>query len=109
MLVYELWQGDERISLGLVPFVPDKHLELSDPELRTTVRETGGGFEIEVTARRLARFVSLALDGTSVIFSDNYFDLLAGRTAKVTLPALEGWTAERVRDSLRVRSLADSF
>jgi beta-mannosidase len=94
VLVYELRQGDERIGLGVVPFVPNKHLELSDPELRTTVRETGDGFEIEVTARRLARFVSLALDGTSVIFSDNYFDLPAGRTAKVTLPALEGWTAE---------------
>jgi len=27
----------------------------------------------------------------------------------VTLPALEGWTAERVREALRVRSLVDSF
>jgi hypothetical protein len=42
-------------------------------------------------------------------FSDNYFDLPAGRTATVTLPVLEGWTAERVREALRVRSLVDSF
>jgi len=27
----------------------------------------------------------------------------------VTLPALEGWTAERVREALWVRSLVDSF
>jgi beta-mannosidase len=93
----------------VTPFVPNKHLKLSDPELHTAVREADGGFEIEVTARRLARFVSLALDGTSVIFSDNYFDLPAGRTAKVTLPPLEGWTAERVQEELRVRSLVDSF
>jgi hypothetical protein len=33
LLVYELWQGDERLSMGLVPFAPNKHLELSDPEL----------------------------------------------------------------------------
>jgi beta-mannosidase len=109
VLVYELWQGDEQISLGVAPFVSNKHLELGDPELRTTVREMGDGFEIEVTARRLARFVWLALDGTGVIFSDNYFDLPAGRTARVTLPALEGWTAARVRESLRVWSLVDSF
>lgn len=56
-----------------------------------------------------ARFVWLALAGSEVIFSDNYFDLPAGRTATVTLPALEGWTAERVREALRVRSLVDSF
>jgi len=132
VLVYELWQGDERISLGLVPFVPDKHLKLIDPELRIAVREvarseacpelvegtghsgsqeTGHsvGFEIKVTAQRLARFVWLELDGTDLVFSDNYFDLPAGRTATVTLPALEGWTADRIRESLRVHSLVDSF
>jgi beta-galactosidase/beta-glucuronidase len=109
VLVYELWNGDERISLGVAPFVSNKHLELSDPELHMTVRETGDGFEIEVTAQRLARFVRLALDGTGVIFSDNYFDLPAGRAARVTLPGVEGWTPERVRQSLRVRSLVDSF
>jgi beta-galactosidase/beta-glucuronidase len=125
VLVYELWQGDERLSMGVVPFVPTKHLRLSDSQLRTAVRETGEGFEIEVTAQRLARFVWLALEGadpwatsalseveglrTGPIFSDNYFDLPAGRAAVVTLPALEGWTAERVREALRVRSVVDSF
>jgi len=110
VLVHELWQGDERISLGAVPLVPTKHLQLANPELRTTVREADRGLvEIEVTAQRLARFVWLELEGSDVIFSDNYFDLPAGRTATVTLPAPEGWTADRVRESLRVRSLVDSF
>jgi len=116
VLVYELWQGDERLSLGVVPFVPNKHLKLTDPELRYAVKDTDGGFEIEVTAQRLARFVWLEVEGTDpsttlrtgAIFSDNYFDLPAGRTATVTLPAPEGWTAERMRESLRVRSLVDS-
>jgi len=70
----------------------------------------------------LARFVWLALDsppcfgegqgeesGTDVVFDDNYFDLPAGRTVTVRLPTLDGWTADRVRASLRVRSLVDSF
>lgn len=63
MLVYELWQGDERLSMSLVPFVPTKHLNLTDPELRYTVPEMDEGFEIEVTARRLARFVWLVPEG----------------------------------------------
>jgi hypothetical protein len=46
---------------------------------------------------------------TGVVCGDNCFDLLAGRTVTVWLPALDGWAAERVHASLRVCSLADSF
>jgi beta-mannosidase len=109
VLVYELWQSAERLSIGVLPFVPSKHLELDAPQLRTVVRGAEAGFAIEVTAKRLARFVWLELDGADAIFSDNCFDLPAGRTVTVTLPALEGWTLQRVRESLRVRSLVDSF
>ena len=109
VLVYELWQGDQRLSLGLVSFAPNKHLKLTDPELGIFVREKDEGIEIEITAQRLARFVWLELDGADVVFGDNYFDLPAGRAATVALPPLEGWTAERVREALRVRSLMDSY
>ncbi len=109
VLVYELWQGDERISMGLVPFVRTKHLKLADPELHYTVTETDGGIEVQVTSQRLARFVWLELAGNDALFSDNYFDLPAGRTATVTFAAPDGWTAEQVREALRVRSLVDSF
>ncbi len=109
VLVYELWQGAERLSIAVLPFVPNKHLELDAPGLRTVVRETEAGFELQITATRLARFVWLELAGTDAVFSDNCFDLPAGRTVTVTLPALDGWTLQRVRDSLRLRSLVDSF
>jgi beta-mannosidase len=115
VLVYELWQGDEgcahpqRLSMGVAPFVPDKHLELTDPELHYTIGETDGSITLQITARRLARFVWLEIEGADAIFSDNYFDLPAGRTAMMTLPAIEGWTLDRVREALRMRSLVDSF
>jgi len=114
VLVYELWQGDRRLSLSVLPFVPSKHLALSDPRLRATVRKGEGGFAIDITAKRLARCVWLELVGQDDIppyltFSDNYFDLPAGRTVTITLPGLKGWTLKRVRESLRVRSLVDSF
>jgi beta-mannosidase len=109
VLVYELWQGTERASLGVVPFVPSKHLALADPELAWKVSETPDGFEIEVTAQRLARFVWLALEGADVVFSDNYFDLPAGRAAVVAVAAPEGWSVTSVQAALRVRSLTDSY
>jgi len=114
VLVYELWQDDgcthpQRTSLGVVPFAPSKHLALTDPELHYTVAERDTGFEIEVTAQKLARFVWLELEGADPIFGDNFFDLPAGRTMKVTLPKIKGWNLDRVRETLRVRSLVDSF
>ncbi|NLE99341.1 MAG: glycoside hydrolase family 2 protein [Anaerolineales bacterium] len=109
VLVYELWQGDNRLSLGIVPFVASKHLKLAEPELSTVLRETQGEMVLEITARRLARFVWLALEGADVIFSDNVFDLPAGRTHAVRFTAPEGWSAEQVQDALRVHSLIDSF
>ncbi|MGC9468307.1 MAG: beta-mannosidase [Anaerolineae bacterium] len=112
VLVYELWTADERLALGVLPFVPSKHLELPDAELTACVMETEGGFEIEVRAEKLARFVRLSLegaDGTFGIFSDNYFDLPAGRSVRVTISAMVGWDLARVEEALHVTSLVDSY
>ena len=115
VLVYELWRGDggcphpQRLSLGVVPFVATKHLALPDPDLHYTIGETGDSITIDVTAQRLARFVWLEIEGVDVIFSDNYFDLPAKRTTTMTLPKIEGWSLDRVRKALCIRSLVDSF
>jgi beta-mannosidase len=49
------------------------------------------------------------LDGDRGIFSDNYFDVPAGRSVHVTLSKIENWDADRIASALRVRTLADSF
>lgn len=112
VLVYEMWEGDVRKSLGILPFVPSKHLALSDPELDVTVSDDGAGFTITITAERVARFVWLSLEDDVEAFggfSDNFFDLPAGRSVDITLPAMEGWDSPRVRSALAVRSLVDSY
>jgi beta-mannosidase len=45
----------------------------------------------------------------NVVFSDNFFDVPAGRTVTVTCPLPDGWTVEAARRALKVRSLYDSF
>jgi beta-mannosidase len=112
ILVYELRKDDAQLRMGVLPFVPSKHLSLSDPELSLSVSETAAGFEIEVAAETLARFVWLAVEGadeTFGAFSDNFFDLPAGRSMTVTLPAVDGWDARRLEAALRIRSLVDSY
>ena len=109
VFVCELRQGDQRIALTVATFVPNKHLSLTNPALRADVRQDGDQLVFGLTAQSLARFVELALAGVDVVFSDNYFDLPAGRTVTVTSPLPDGWTVGQARTALRVRSLYDSF
>jgi beta-mannosidase len=109
VFVCELRQGGKRVALQVAPFVPTKHLELIDPALQVAVREEGEQLAFDLAAGSLARFVELSLEGVDAVFSDNYFDLPAGRTVTVTCPLPEGWTIERARAALSVRSVYDSF
>jgi len=56
-----------------------------------------------------ARLVELSLEGADVIFSDNYFDLPAGRQVTITCPVPGNWTLEHARSALKVRSVYDSY
>jgi beta-mannosidase len=109
ILVGELWQAGERVQIVIATFAPSKHLALVDPQIDVEAQQHDQQVTIQVQARSLARFVELVLDGTDVVFGDNYFDLPAGRSVRVTCPLPHGWTMQRARQALRVRSLCDSY
>ncbi len=109
VLVSELWQGEVGGQRCVTPFAPSKHLKLEDPRLTLETQLADGQLTFAVEAQSLARFVELALDGADPVFSDNYFDLPARRPVRVSCPLPAGWTAERARQAVKVRSLFDSF
>ncbi len=109
ILVADLWQGDEQVQTAIATFVPTKHLSLQDPRIGVEMQHADRHLTFQLQARSLARFVELAVDGTDVVFSDNYFDLPAGRAIRVTCALPDGWTPERVQQTLRIRSVFDSY
>jgi beta-mannosidase len=109
IFVAELWHGDERTAIVVAPLVRDKHLELVAPGLTVDVIVQDDELVCQVTAQSLARYVELSLAGVDVVWSDNYFDVPAGRAVSVSCPLPKGWTIEQARKALRVRSLYDSF
>ncbi|HUS14556.1 MAG TPA: glycoside hydrolase family 2 protein, partial [Chloroflexia bacterium] len=109
VLVAELWQGDQRLARQVATFAPTKHLALADPGLTATMRAADGVLCVDLAACSLARHVEVALAGADPVFSDNYFDLPARREITVTCPLPAGWTLDRARTALRVRSVYDSF
>jgi beta-mannosidase len=106
VLVYELWQDGQRIQLGLLPFIPSKHLELPDPEIIVTLGEDN---QIQIEAKQTARFVMIEVPDTDVRFSDNFFDIPAGRTVTVSVLDDKGFSIEEILDRLTITSLKDSY
>ena len=105
VLVYSLLQDDERLSMGTVWFAPSKHLELPEVKIKVQVDELG---RIALTSDVTARFVMLEVPGMDVRFSDNFFDLPAGRTIVISVES-PNIGIQEVVEKLRVVSLRDSY
>lgn len=109
VFVYELWAKDERVSLGVVTFIPSKHLEVPKAGISTEVFEEDGVTKIKLSSDALARFVMLDVPGSCIRFSDNWFDLPAGRSVTVSVTDSAGLMTEEIADGLRIVSLVDSY
>jgi len=110
VLVTELLKDEKLLARSVTPFISTKHLELSDPKLAVSMETQGNQLLIKVHAHFLARFVELKLEGApDTVFSDNYFDIPAGRTVEVTCPIPESWSPARAKHALKAYSLFDSF
>jgi beta-mannosidase len=64
---------------------------------------------VELTSHSLALLVELSLTGADVVFSDNYFNLPAGRTIQISCLLPAGWTLERARKAFCLYSVYDSY
>jgi len=109
VFVCTLKHGQRQISSCVTTFIPNKHLDLVDPQLEVEVAQQGEQVAFNLSSKSLARFVELRLEGADVLFSDNYFDVLAGEGVRVTCPIPQGWSIDQVRAKLSVTSLFNSF
>jgi beta-mannosidase len=109
IFVAELRQGDAVAGVNVATFVPNKHLALRKPTLEVSVTEQDGQLAVSLQSDTLARFVELSLAGADAVFSDNYFDLPAGRRRTLTTPLPAGWMPAQSQAALQVRSLYDAF
>jgi beta-mannosidase len=109
IFVCELWDGPIRIATQISTFVPNKHVSFSNPGLKVEINQQDDMLILSITSKSIARFVELKFEGVDVVFSDNYFDIPAGRKVIITCPIPEGWDIETAKQTLRTYSLYDSF
>lgn len=109
VFIAELYQGDQFVTRQTAGFAPIKHLSLADPAVTVDLRGERGQLIVGLTSRSLALLVEVSLTGADVVFSDNYFTLPPGRTARISCPLPTGWTLSRARKAFRLRSVYDSY
>jgi beta-mannosidase len=106
-IVAEFLSGGARVSRNLVYLAPTKEVHLKPAALKV---ETSGGnksYKIRVTSPVLARSVYLSFGNLDVKVSDNYFDLLPGETAEITVTSAVSLDA--LKAQMKVISLTDAF
>lgn len=84
-----------------------KDLQLEKPEIHYTTRRNFNGCTLTLATNSLARNVYLELPGEEPHFSDNYFDLLPGKSKTVSFDSASG--PDEIRKNLVIKSLVDSF
>jgi beta-mannosidase len=107
-LAVDLEVGGKRVSRNLVFFDATHDLQLPVmPRIEATVNPVGGNYTITLQSPQLARAICISFGDLDVETSDNYFDLLPGESATVTVKSSA--TLDQLRSSLKIVSLTDAF
>jgi beta-mannosidase len=109
IFIAELWQGDQFVTRQTASFAPIKHLSLTDPAITVNLQEQEGELIVELISNALALLVEVSLAGADVVFTENYFNLPAGRPMQISGPLPSGWTLSRAQKEIRVCSVYDSY
>jgi beta-mannosidase len=107
-LVVDLEVAGKRVSRNLVFFDVTHNLQLPvAPKVEATFNKTGGDYTITLQSAKLARNVYVSFGDLDVESSDNYFDLLPGEPATLTLKSSA--TLDQLRSALKIVSLTEAF
>ena len=82
-----------------------KYMNYTAPEYDVNIAKADGGYDVTIGSDVFARGVFLSLDGIDNFFSDNYFNIMPGksRTIRVTTPLPEA----DFRNQLKLVSMGD--
>ena len=105
----ELRVGGKTVSSNEHFFEPYKNLTVQRPQISADAVRTPAGFKVILSSDRLARAVYLSAANQTGSFTDNYFDLIPGKSVAVEFRTAAAITVREFRDQLKIRSMADAF
>ncbi|HKD92782.1 MAG TPA: glycoside hydrolase family 2 protein [Terriglobales bacterium] len=106
-LLAELRAGSKLISSNLLYFVHAKNFELPPAHISSNLEASGNSYQLTLSSDKLARDVYISFGDLDAKVSDNYFDLLPGKSEAITITS--NAPVEQLRNALSVVSLANAF
>jgi len=107
LLVVELLKDGKQLANNMLYFKPVKELSLPKPQIDYKIEESKEGFVIELQSAVLAKNIFLTIGSENGFFSDNYFDLLPGKTIEVHLKTTI--SLEKLEKIIRIQTLDTTY
>ncbi|MDF1547741.1 MAG: glycoside hydrolase family 2 TIM barrel-domain containing protein [Bacteroidales bacterium] len=83
VLVASVYKNNELLGTNQLYFDNIKNLTLPKPKIEYTISKNEDGFTIKLSTNKLAKNIYLTVNDDEGFFSDNYFDLLPGKTISI--------------------------
>jgi beta-mannosidase len=77
------------------------------PKIESTLSKVGGDYTITLQSSKLARGVNISFGDIDVETSDNYFDLLPGEPATITVKSAA--PVDQLKSALKITSLTEAY
>lgn len=107
VMAVELIQKGNIIAGNVLYFRPFKELNIPAPLVTYTLTKTENGYSMVLSSDKLAKNVLIETGDETVVFSDNYFDLLPGKEKKVELKTTIN--EEKLEKIMSIRTLDSAF
>lgn len=103
----DLTAGGKQLSSNLTYLVPVNAIHLPEPHLESQWTQAHGAYELQLSSKVLARSVYVGFGDADADLSDNYFDLLPGEPAIVTVTS--NASLSELQLSMKLMSVVDAF
>lgn len=99
--------GGQRVSRNLLYLEPTKEMQLIAAKLTTHLVKTGDAYTLRISSPVLARDVYVSFGNLHVRLSDNYFNILPGDPAHITIRSKQ--PISELLKQMKVISFTDAF
>jgi beta-mannosidase len=109
MVWLDLSVNGKSLSTNFVTFARPKHLELCQPDIKSTVSLENSTPVVTLASKAPALWTWLELADVDAHFSDNFFHLRPGKPVRITISTQEPLSLVKIKKNLRIRSLIDTY
>ncbi|MHA7111369.1 beta-mannosidase [Sunxiuqinia elliptica] len=107
VLVAEVVEKGQVIARNVFYFRPVKEMRLPHPEVSAQISAVDGGCRIVLKTDKLAKNLFMTIGDEEGFFSDNYFDLLPGEKAEITLQT--SVELAKIKEAFKIQTLDTAF